>query len=117
MKKILLILFAATVVVAGACSETVIAYVFARQTTSLNGQWHVIVDPYDTDYFDYRRQPYDASARPGGGFFLDRQAKGKNHPVGKQFRHQPDVECAGRLEFAGRKTFLLRRLGLVSHKI
>ena len=95
MKKILLAFFAATVVVAGARSETVIADVFARQTTSLNGQWHVIVDPYDTGYFDYRRQPYDASARPGGGFFLDRQAKDKTDLVEYNFDTSPTLNVPG----------------------
>src|ERR1035437_4879009 len=95
MKKILLILFAATVVVAGACSETVIADVFARQTPSLNGQWHVIVDPYDTGYFDYRRQPYDESAKPGGGFFLDHQAKDKTDLVEYNFDTSPTLNVPG----------------------
>ena len=29
----------------------------ARQTTSLDGEWRVIVDPYDVGYLDYRAQP------------------------------------------------------------
>ena len=36
----------------------------ARQTLSLNGRWHVIVDPYDNGYFNYRLEPYDAAANP-----------------------------------------------------
>jgi beta-glucuronidase len=95
MKKILLILFVATLVAVGAHSETVIADVFARQTTSLNGQWHVIVDPYDTGYFDYRRQPYDESDKPGGGFFLDRQAKDKTDLVEYNFDTSPTLNVPG----------------------
>src|SRR5712671_4022312 len=34
-----------------------IANVNARQTTSLDGQWQAIVDPYDVGEFDYRAQP------------------------------------------------------------
>src|SRR5712664_257057 len=34
-----------------------IANVNARQTTSLNGQWQAIVDPYDVGALDYRAQP------------------------------------------------------------
>jgi beta-glucuronidase len=67
MKRFLLFFSAAMVAAASARSEIVIGDVFARQTTSLNGQWHVIVDPYDTGYFDYRRQPYDAAAKPSDG--------------------------------------------------
>ena len=28
-----------------------------RQTTSLNGNWQIIIDPYETGYYDYRYQP------------------------------------------------------------
>src|SRR6266851_4721923 len=34
-----------------------IANINARQTTSLNGQWQAIVDPYDVGALDYRAQP------------------------------------------------------------
>jgi beta-glucuronidase len=34
-----------------------IANINARQTTSLDGQWQVIVDPYDVGSLDYRAQP------------------------------------------------------------
>lgn len=34
-----------------------IANVFGRKHTSLNGAWHTIVDPYENGYYDYRYQP------------------------------------------------------------
>ena len=34
-----------------------IANISARHTTSLDGQWQAIVDPYDVGAFDYRAQP------------------------------------------------------------
>jgi beta-glucuronidase len=34
-----------------------IANINARQTTSLDGQWQAIVDPYDVGWLDYRAQP------------------------------------------------------------
>ena len=61
MTKYFLILAGALAFAVGhARSEVVIADVYARQTTSLNDKWRVIVDPYDTGFYDYRRQPYDA---------------------------------------------------------
>ncbi len=105
MKKILLALFAATVVAAGARCETVIADVFARQTTSLNGKWHIIVDPYDTGYFDYRRKPYDESAKPGGGFFLDQQAKDKTDLVEYNFDTSPTLNVPGDWNSQNEKLF------------
>jgi beta-glucuronidase len=76
-------------------AEVVLADVFARQVTSLNGKWRVIVDPYDTGYYDYRHQPYDASPHPGGGFFLDRHAKDKTDLVEYDFDHSPTLNVPG----------------------
>ncbi len=76
-------------------SEVVIGDVFARQPTSLNGKWNVIVDPYDTGYFDYRRQPYDASARISGGYALDHQAKDKTELVEYNFDTSPTLNVPG----------------------
>ncbi len=30
-----------------------------RNSTTLNGTWHYIVDPYETGYYNYRYEPYD----------------------------------------------------------
>ena len=96
MKTFLLIFgLAAAVVASAARSETVIADVFARQTTSLNGKWHVIVDPYDTGYFDYRRQPYDAAAKISGGYALDHQPKDKTELVEYNFDTSPTLNVPG----------------------
>src|SRR5665213_1582062 len=95
MKKFLLAFSAALVAASTVRGETVIANVFARQTTSLNGQWHVIVDPYDTGYYDYRHQPYDAAPHPGGGFFLDRQAKDKTDLIEYNFDTSPTLNVPG----------------------
>src|ERR1035441_3100940 len=106
MKTFLLIFAVAAAVVASAArSETVIADVFARQTTSLNGKWHVIVDPYDTGYFDYRRQPYDEAAKPSGGFFLDRQAKDKTDLVEYNFDTSPTLNVPGDWNSQAEKLF------------
>lgn len=66
-------------------SEVVIGDVFARHTANLNGQWHVIFDPYDMGCFDYRRQPCDEAAKPSGGVFLDRQPKDKTELIEYNF--------------------------------
>jgi len=95
MKINLLVFLAATTLAAGARGETVIADVFARQPVSLNGAWHVIVDPYDTGYTDYRRNLYDETAKPSGGFFLDRQARDKTDLVEYNFDTSPTLNVPG----------------------
>ena len=76
-------------------AEVVLSDVFARQTTSLNGQWHVIVDPYDTGYYDYRRQPYDEGGKVTGGYALDQQAKNKTELVEYNFDTSPTLNVPG----------------------
>jgi len=51
----------------------------------LNGKWNTIIDPYDVGYFDYRRVPYDAAAKPAGGFFLDRRQQDKSELIEYNF--------------------------------
>ena len=92
MKKLFLLSAATLFAMAGVRAETVITDVFARTTTSLNGQWHYIVDPYDTGYFDYRHQPYDASGKVTGGFGLDKQAKDKTELIEYNFDTSPTLK-------------------------
>lgn len=75
--------------------EATIADVFARPNTSLNGQWHVIVDPYDTGFLDYRGKPYDESPKISGGFALDHQPKDKTELVEYNFDTSPTLNVPG----------------------
>ncbi len=106
MKKLLPI-FLAGLSLAGlqARSEVVIGDVFARQETSLNGKWNVIVDPYDTGYFDYRHQPYDASGKVTGGFALDQKPKNKSDFVEYNFDTSPTLDVPGDWNSQGEKLF------------
>jgi beta-glucuronidase len=96
MKNFLLILLGALTAAAfHSRGDVVIGDVFARQTTSLNGKWRVIVDPYDTGYYDYRHQPYDASPNPTGGFFLDAHPKDKTEFLEYNFDTSPTLNVPG----------------------
>ena len=96
MKKLFLgLLFGLALAGAPARAEVVIADVFARQSTSLNGQWHVIVDPYDTGYFDYRHHPYDETDKISGGFALDHQPADKTELVEYNFNTSPTLAVPG----------------------
>jgi beta-glucuronidase len=88
----------------GLHAQTTIADVFARQVTSLNGRWHIIVDPYDTGYFDYRRQPYDASGKVTGGYALDKQAK-NGELVEYNFDTSPTLKVPGDWNSQNEKLF------------
>ncbi len=78
-----------------ASAEPTLANVNARATTSLNGKWHVIVDPYENGYYDYRREPYDAAAKPTGGYFLDHRPADKTELVEYDFDSSPTLNVPG----------------------
>lgn len=67
----------------------------ARQALSLNGRWHIIVDPYDNGYVDYRLERYDAAAKPSGGYFLDAKPKSPGELVEYDFDRSPSLNVPG----------------------
>jgi beta-glucuronidase len=95
MKKLILVFSVAMAIAAAARSEVFLGDVFARHITSLNGKWNVIVDPYDMGYFNYRLQPYDADAKPTGGYFLDRARTNKMELLEYDFDKSPTLKVPG----------------------
>lgn len=94
LRPTLLLLFAG-VASALPAAEPALSNVYARTSTSLNGKWHVIVDPYETGYYDYRRQPLDAAANPKSGFFLDQHPADKSELVEYSFDQSPTLRVPG----------------------
>src|SRR5713101_8836734 len=68
-----------------------IANINARQTTSLNGQWQAIVDPYDVGALDYRAQPLKSD----GAFFKNYKPQSESELV------EYDFDTAGQLNVPG----------------
>lgn len=72
MKKIVATAFAilSLLVTAGQAQQqsSLITNIEGRHTTDLNGHWQIIIDPYETGYYDYRYQPstdgYFKNAKP-----------------------------------------------------
>ena len=56
-------------------SQFLIQNVESRQTVSLNGLWHTIVDPYENGYYDYRYMPRD------DGYFKNQKPASKSDLV------------------------------------
>ncbi|GGK27795.1 beta-glucuronidase [Yeosuana aromativorans] len=44
-------------------SQDLITNTINRNTTTLNGTWHYIIDPYETGYYNYRHEPYDKQTK------------------------------------------------------
>ena len=61
----------------------------ARKTTSLDGQWQVIVDPYESGYYDYRYQPSD------NGYFKNAKPKSKSDLIEYDFDKSATLKVPG----------------------
>lgn len=67
-----------------------------RQTTSLNGAWASIVDPYETGYYNYRREPYDRQDPPStGAYFMNHHPRDKVELVEYDFDKSPTLQVPG----------------------
>ncbi|WP_416305833.1 glycoside hydrolase family 2 protein [Neptunicella sp. SCSIO 80796] len=68
----------------------------ARQTTSLNGDWHYIVDPYENGFYNYRYEPKDEQQNPGAeAYFLDQKPRNKSDRVEFDFATSPSMKIPG----------------------
>jgi beta-glucuronidase len=63
----------------------------ARQTTSLDGQWHTIVDPYDAGAFDYHSQPLTNQ----NAFYKNYKPKSKSELVEYDFDSSAQLHVPG----------------------
>jgi beta-glucuronidase len=68
---------------------------YARASMTLNGKWHVIVDPYENGYYNYRREAFDATPNPTQGYFLDRKPKDPSDLIEYDFDTSPVLNVPG----------------------
>jgi len=81
-------------------SETLLANVEHRQKQSLNGQWKIIIDPYETGYYNYRYQPRT------DGYFENRKPKDKSELVEYNFDTSEELTVPGDWNTQKEKLFL-----------
>ncbi len=82
---------------AASLPETTFTNAAARAALSLNGRWHVIVDPYDNGYFNYRLEPHDTqkNPNPANAYFLDRRPANPGELIEYDFDHSPSLQVPG----------------------
>ncbi|HKE56499.1 MAG TPA: hypothetical protein VKB46_07355, partial [Pyrinomonadaceae bacterium] len=68
---------------------TLIQNIDGRKTTSLDGLWRVIVDPYETGYYDYRYQPST------NGYFKDAKPKNESDLIEYDFDTSETLRVPG----------------------
>jgi len=90
VKTLLLSLFLlACVTSAGAQQVGLITNTDARKTTSLDGAWQTIVDPYESGFYDYRYQPSN------NGYFKNAKPKSSSDLI------EYDFDSSGSLRVPG----------------
>ena len=83
------ILFLVSVSAAAQQSTPLITSIASRNTISLNGSWQVIIDPYETGYYDYRFQPR------ADGYFKNDKPKSPSDLVEYDFDSSPQLQVPG----------------------
>jgi len=83
------VLLVCGVLVSFASAEPLITNIDNRQTTSLNGRWRTIVDPYEKGYLDWLYQPKEK------GIFLDEKPKDNSSLIEYDFDASPLLHVPG----------------------
>ena len=91
----LLALFFTLMLASPARADTAPIDVYARPHTSLDGTWHIIVDPYQNGYYDYRYHPLDENPHDTKGYFHDYKAADKSALVEYNFDTSPTLKVPG----------------------
>lgn len=79
-----------------AISQELLINTSNRNTTSLNGTWNYIVDPYETGYYNYRYEPYDQlPEKNNSAFYNNYHASNKLELVEYDFDKSPTLTVPG----------------------
>ncbi|MBB4802288.1 beta-glucuronidase [Flavobacterium nitrogenifigens] len=90
MKKLLTALLLTSSVLGFA--QNLISNVPNRNTTSLNGTWNYIIDPYQTGFYSFHMDQFDKQEKPAkGAFFNNYHAQNKQELVEYDFDKSPTI--------------------------
>jgi beta-glucuronidase len=89
MKPLILLLLLVLAPCVQAQETGLIVNTEGRTTTSLNGQWQMIVDPYESGFYNYRYQPSDS------GYFKNAKPKNKSELIEYDFDKSGTLKVPG----------------------
>jgi beta-glucuronidase len=70
--------------------------VFYRSCLSLNGEWKVIVDPYENGYYNYRWEPFDQMTVPwASGYYADKKPESPSELIEYNFDDSKSLQVPG----------------------
>ncbi len=76
--------------------ESLLVNTYSRPSTSLNGEWNYIVDPYENGYYNYRYEPYDQQEKPSkSAFFMNGKQADKTELLEYDFDKSPTMKIPG----------------------
>ena len=76
--------------------EQLITNAYNRKTTSLNGYWKYIVDPYENGFYNYRYEPFEEQKNPEkGAFFTNSKSESKSDLVEYDFDKMDSILIPG----------------------
>ncbi len=76
--------------------QPVMQHTQSRKTTTLNGSWKYIVDPYENGFYDYRYRPFESREDPGNGaFFVNAKRKNKADLIEYDFDKMDSLQVPG----------------------
>lgn len=112
MRKLILTLL---LLPALAGAQALLTNVGNRHSTALSGHWNYIVDPYETGYYNYRREPYDQQREAStSAYFMNHHARDKAELVEYDFDKSPTLAVPG--DWNSQKDALLYYEGTVWFK-
>lgn len=69
---------------------------YSRDSVSLNGEWKIIVDPYENGYYNYRYEPFDQQATPSqNAYFTDSKQKSPGDLLEYDFDKSASLQVPG----------------------
>jgi len=95
LKKILLTLFFIGIYSTYG-QEELMVNAYNRKTTSLNGYWKYIVDPYENGFYNYRYEAFENQTNPSSGaFFTNTKKKSKADLIEYDFDKADSLRVPG----------------------
>ena len=89
-------------------NDNLISGVDGRETVNLNGDWNIIIDPYENGYYDYHQQPLK------NGFFKNQKPENERSRIEYDFDKSPTLKVPG--DWNSQKTELFFYEGTIWYK-
>jgi beta-glucuronidase len=92
----LLALFFLSFNLSGQEGHNLLINAYNRPSTSLNGNWHYIVDPYENGYYNYRYEPFDQQDNPSpNAYFTNTKVKSPSDLIEYDFDLSDTIQVPG----------------------